>query len=144
MKLLILALFLNSCAFSQKVKDCSQLSTLINFEQVLKNFRISGNSDSLVLIDKNEVVPHGCLNFKWGNCYVKLTHDSSLIKRAIKGSSFLYFKGECKYFVLDNFKKKGHSYSFTIYRACSNEFMDCIVLFEQGKYNLFWFSGGEY
>jgi hypothetical protein len=134
----------NEIHLPQGVKDCSQLSELINFNQILKNFRLEGRRDTLNLIDKKGVISKECLSIKWGDCYLSITHDSALIKRAIKGGSSAFFKGECEYFVLDNFKQNGKSYFFTIFRACSNEFVECKLIKDKNQYKLISISGGEY
>jgi hypothetical protein len=146
LKLSFIAIFciLNTTVYSQRIKDCTQLSALINFGQILKNFRLSERLDSLVLIDKNGVISNNCSFIKWGKCILRLTHDRAIANRAVKGGSSEYFKNECQYFVIDNFKQKGYSYTFTIFRACSNEFIECKVWKNKGKYSLIWFSGGDY
>jgi hypothetical protein len=146
LRLLVVALFsiLNTSIYSQKNEDCSQVSALINVDQILKNFHLDECRDSLVLIDKNGVILKSCLNIKWGNCSLRPTHDESIIKRAIKGSSYAHFKGECQYYALDNFKHSGSIYTFTIFRACSNDFIDCKIKKSKGSYKLIWFSSGVY
>ena len=68
-----------------------------------------------------------------------------LIQMPLCGAVLLsLFKGRCKFFVIDAFRRLGSTFTFTIYRACSNEFIDCRVLKHNNRYKLVWFSGGDY
>ncbi len=147
MKALIIFLCIISLAstsFSQSKINCFQISELINFEQILKNFRISDRSDSLILIDKNKILSIDCSVLNWGRNRLHVTHDSLLIKMSVKEGSAAMFNGQCQYFVIDNFKKSGSYYTYTIFHACSNEFIDCKILRKKNKYKMIWFSGGVY
>jgi len=146
LKLLFIAILciLNTAVYLQKIKDCSQLSALINFDEILRNFKLSGHPDSLILIDRNGVIKKDCQSINWGNCSLRINHDSTNVMRAIKGSSSMHFKDECQYFVFDSFRKKGKSYYFTIFRACHNEFIDCQVTEIKNQFKLTWFTGGVY
>jgi hypothetical protein len=121
-----------------------QISDLINFSEILKNFRISDHTDSLKLIDKGKIISSTCSVIPWGKYTLNVVHDTALNRIAIKGSSAAFFKGQCQYFVIDNFKQKRKKYTFTIYQACSNEFIDCKLENENGKYKLIWFMDGVY
>lgn len=147
MKPLFILYFLMTFAnlsFGQSRKSCFQISQMMNFEEILKNFHLFEKSDSLVLIDKNGIVSDECMFVYWGRNRLQITHDTQFSKNAIKGGSAVRFKNQCQYFVIESFKQKSRSYTFTIFQACSNKFIDCEVIYKKKRYKLIRFNGGIY
>lgn len=135
-------IFLTSSSKSQTASNCLEVSQLVNFPQILKNFRIQDTSDSLILIDKKSWFSGECIA-SWGKHKLRIGHDSVLSRKVLRGTSAAHGY-ECKYFFIDDLKRKGRYFTFTIFQACSNEFIDCKVLRKKRKYRLVWFSGGAY
>ena len=77
--------------YSQNIKSCFQLQTLINYPEILKNFRLSDAQDSLILIDKQNIVSYNCINLKWGNKNLQVIHDTLNTNAAVRGSSAVAF-----------------------------------------------------
>jgi hypothetical protein len=138
----IALIFLTNLSKSQTVSNCLEVSQLVNFPQILKNFRIQDTSDSLILIDKKNSFSGECIE-SWGRHNLRIGHDTVLARKVLRGASAGYGY-ECKYFFIDVLKQEGRYFTFTIFQACSNEFIDCKVLRKKEKYRLVWFSGGVY
>ena len=142
---LVAALSLSSAvSFSQTKRSCQEIYGLINFSEIIKNFHFIEGIDTLKLIDKGKIISGNCSVINWGKRTLQIVRDSALERKAIRGSSAAFFGGQCQYFVIDNFKRKGKKFTFTLYQACSNEFIDCKVSKSKGKYKLIWFSDGVY
>ena len=141
MKNLLIALFCISSTFvfSQKIDNCSQLSSLINFNEIWNGFKFESESDSLILVDRNGVIIKNCLNVRLIKHTVQVTHDSALVIHAKKEVSSFYFHSP-KYFVFDDFKQNGNQYTFLIFQASSNEFVKCKVSKNKNQYRLLTFS----
>lgn len=131
-------------SFSQNFKSCQLVSKIINLEVVINFFRIDENKDSLILIDKQVNFPQNCNSLIWGINKISLTSDSALLNRAVLGESARFFKDECQYYVIDEFVQTGNKYSFTLYQACSNQFIKCKVTKKREKYKLTWHYAGVY
>lgn len=137
MRLLLIAFFCiaSTIVYSQRIKDCSQLSQLINFDEIWEKFRLESQSDSVILIDRNGVIAKDCSGTRLKKHVVRITHDDSLVIHAKKEVSSFYFHN-FKYFVFDDYKRKGNQYTFLIFQASSNEFVECKVSKNNNHYKL--------
>lgn len=138
----VILIFCISLSKSQTATNCFEVAQLVNFPQILKSFRIQDASDSLILIDKRNWFSGECITV-WGKHHLVIGHDSILAKKVLRGTSAA--RGyDCKYYFIDDLKKTRRYFTFTIFQACSNEFIDCKVLRKKNTYKLVWFSGGAY
>jgi hypothetical protein len=129
--------------FGQNKIKCNDFISLINFSEIQNNFRGTFIPDTIILVDKELKIESLCASVIWGSKLLIVSQDTLLIKKSIKGSSSFYFNGDSKYFVLSDYKKKGKTILFTLYRANTNEFIDCKII-TGSKLKFFRLSSGVY
>lgn len=133
----------SSYVFGQYKIKCDDFTSLINFSEIQKNFRGTFIPDTIILVDKELKIESFCKSVIWGSKHLIISQDTLLVNKSIKGSSSNYFNGDLKYFVFSDYKKKGKAIFFTLYRASTNEFIDCKII-TGGKLKFFRLSSGVY
>jgi len=133
-----------SSAEGQQIIKCNKIRLLLNFNEIKNNFKGYEIADTVYILDVKKIIKSQCLFDLWNYNKAIISHDSILLKKAIKGISASSFKGNNNYFVFDNYRVVRSSVFFTIYRAATNEFINCRVKKIGSEYRFYKLDSGVY
>lgn len=130
MRLVIVISLIFSILYStgQTTKEmCSVLETVLNNKDVNKALRMEFINDSLKLIDVYHKFKDRCDTIKWETNQVSLIHDPELIAKIKANDPYLFFRNDCKTFIIDPYKKRGKLLKFRIHQSCSGLVAEIVV-----------------